>query len=135
MISDPQDSGADQLDSRIDRALVKYVFVWIWSILFGTATGAVLTFANLRPYGRFRSAEVLIGVLLAVGGLLSLMSVYDLLKLLLRVILPMFSLPSSAQLGPQGSKLLYRATRNLVLSFGVALFAVFAQYVLGGLGD
>lgn len=37
-----------QSNGHLDQLLNKYVSVWLWSILFGTTTGVLYTFLNLR---------------------------------------------------------------------------------------
>jgi hypothetical protein len=123
------------LDTRIDRVLNKYVFVWVWSVLFGTATGAALTFANYRPFGRYRSAQLLLGGLVAIGGLFTLLSVYDLYRFLIRALLPMFTQGQSGELDDRGRRLLSAAVRNLLAALTLGLIVIILQYVFGGLAD
>src|SRR5262245_19146872 len=96
------------LSEQLDQALRKYVFVWVWSVLFGTATGAALTFANYRSFGRFRMADLLMGLLVATGGAFTILSVYNLYLFLMRILLPMFLEGGTAKLRHDGIELLAR---------------------------
>ena len=132
---EPSRTTDDKLDARIDKALAKYVFVWVWSVLFGTATGAALTYANYRPFGKYRAADFLFGVLLVLGGIFTLLSVYNLYRFLMRFLLPMFRQGATVDLEKGGYQLLSGAVRNLLLAFALGLFLVFLQFLIGGLGD
>jgi hypothetical protein len=123
------------LDTRIDKVLNKYVFVWVWSVLFGTATGAALTFANYRPFGHYKAAQLLLGTLVAMGGLFTIVSVYELYLFLVRVLLPMFSQGESGELSDRGRRLLSGAVRNLLAAFALGLIVIIVQYIFGGLAD
>jgi hypothetical protein len=127
--------GDGALDSRIDRVLNKYVVVWVWSVLFGTATGAALTFVNYRPSGRYGPAQLFMGALITLGGGFTLLSVGQLCRFLIQVLLPMFNRGESGELDGRATQMLSRAVRYLLAALLLGLIFIAVQYVLGGLAS
>jgi hypothetical protein len=72
-----------------DRLLIKYIAVWLWSILFGTSTGVLYSFLGFR-YDRWGGLGLVLlipSLLSLVAALLSWFSLYNALR---KYLLPKF---------------------------------------------
>lgn len=128
----------DPLDVRIDRVLNKYMSVWLWSIVFGAATGVSLTFANYRVFGEWSRLGIVLVPLVAIGGLAALMSWYFLLQYLVMFLLPLFfshatDYTENTDLQYRGAKLLRQAVRSLLLSLAAGIVAAIFQLVFSAI--
>jgi len=62
----------DDLPNSTDRLLRKYIHVWLWSILFGAASGLAYTFIGVRVSRPWGALGMPIIVLITVGGFATL---------------------------------------------------------------
>ena len=80
-------------------------------------------------------ADILLGGLIAIGGIFTILSVYNLYRFLMRILLPMFFEGRSEKLSHEGIVLLAKSVKNLIAAFVLSLVFVLVQYILGGLSN
>ena len=84
------DEQSTDLDQRIDRVLNKYVAVWLWSILFGSASAVAYTLVIFRPRDGWGPLTPVILALLVLSGLATLVALWFLYRYFVRFLIPIF---------------------------------------------
>ena len=118
-----------------DRMLTKYVYVWLWSILVGTAASLAYSFlwyemcGMYRLYQAGRCSWIVLGPILGLGTLALLASLYLLASFFTGFLLPLFFAPGEIDTGR-----LHQARVRLAWSVQLILAAVFLRLLVSGVG-
>ncbi len=110
--------------SEWDRLLIKYVYVWLWSVLLGTTTTVAFSFISYRSE-RWGLLGVGLVALQLVGGVCVAVSLLTLARFLQGFILPIFFGGDEGNLNQQIS-----AARLLGRSFMFLIFAVIFRFLM-----
>lgn len=110
-----------------DRALTKYIYVWLWSILLGANTSVGFTFLEYRS-GHWGVLGLGIVLVMAVGAISIIGSLVALFRFLFGYLLPVFFANVEAEELHRE-----RAGRRLAESFKFLIWAVVARLLVTGI--
>lgn len=77
-------------ENNLDKLLSKYISIWIWSILFGTASALTYSIFSTRPFEKWGTLSILFVVIYAYLIVSLIMTWLNLYKYLVRYIVPKF---------------------------------------------
>jgi len=119
----PNDDGLKEYN----RIFGKYVYVWLWSLLLGTATSIGFSFISYRTE-RWGLLGISLVFLQLLGGVFILLCLATLLKFFAGFLLPIFFGDAEVTLDEQ-----VRAGRLLGLSFRYTIYAVAFRFILSAI--
>jgi hypothetical protein len=110
--------------SEWDRLLIKYVYVWLWSVLLGTTTTVAFSFISYRSE-RWGILGIGLVALQLIGGMCVAVALFALARFLQGFMLPIFFGGEESDRSQQKS-----AARLLGRSFRYLIFAVIFRFLM-----
>jgi hypothetical protein len=112
-------------ENNLDKLLRKYISIWIWSILFGTASALTYSIFSTRPFERWGTLSVLFVAIYAYLIVALILAWLYLYKYLVKYILPkFFPLQESEQNEFELNKMAFFLKRSFTYLFIAAFLRI-----------